>query len=131
MTEIYKTKQKQIIYTTISKQKQDFTIKELFAKISQQDNNVGLTTVYRAVHNMSTNGNLAKITGPDGVIRYRFQTACHKTGHCFLKCEKCGKVEHTDCKAFNKLAKHLEKEHHFAIDRQNLTIYGLCTRCRV
>lgn len=131
MTEVYKTKQKQIIYTVISEQKQDFTIKELFAEVGKKDKTIGLTTVYRAIHNMTASGIVSKITGPDGIVRYRYQTTCHDTGHCFLKCEKCGKVEHTDCKTFSKLAKHLEEKHHFAIDQKNLTIYGLCTRCRV
>ncbi len=44
--ETYKTKQKELILDVIKSFKNDFTIKEIYEKLTQ---NVGLTTIYRTM----------------------------------------------------------------------------------
>lgn len=130
MRESYKTKQKELVENEIKSFSNEFTIKELFAKITEKDESVGLTTVYRIVNNLQQDNVIVKHIDSDGTPRYRIQEDCEHCGHCMLKCESCGKLIHTDCNELDALSKHFINKHHFAIDQKDITIYGVCKNCR-
>ncbi|MBQ9017669.1 hypothetical protein IJ118_01225 [Candidatus Saccharibacteria bacterium] len=68
--------------------------------------------------------------GSDGTLRYRVLEKCDHSGHCLLKCESCGKLTHTDCDELETISEHFKNKHHFEIDQTDITIYGICDKCR-
>ncbi len=128
--EPYKTKQKDLVADILKKQRKDFTAKELFAKLVRRDASIGLTTIYRILQQLVQDGEIIKLPEANGTIYYRVVKECHKKGHCFLKCESCGRIIHSDCELFNELSDHLKDRHHFLIEKKNMTIYGNCERCQ-
>ncbi len=131
MRDSYKTKQKELIEHSIKNYKNEFTIKELFTRLNEEDQMIGLTTVYRVVKRLVKDGILSKNIGSDGTLHYRVLEKCDHVGHCLLKCESCGKLTHTDCNELEALSKHFKNKHHFEIDQTDITIYGICDKCRI
>ncbi len=130
MRDPYKTRQKELIEREIKKFKTEFTIKELFSKLSKKDQTLGLTTVYRAVNSLVDSHVLSKSTSSDGTLRYHVVEKCDHTGHCLLKCESCGKLTHVDCGKLNSLSRHFIRKHHFKINQADITIRGICENCK-
>lgn len=131
MRDSYKTRQKELIIHGIKCYRNEFTIKDLFAKLKEKDQAIGLTTVYRVVNSLVGDHVLAKSIGSDGAQHYYVLEKCDHIGHCLLKCESCGKLVHTDCDELDAISKHFKNKHHFEIDQKNITIYGICDKCRV
>ncbi len=128
--ESYQTKQKDLIRKTVMKMKGDFSVKELFGVVSKADETVGLTTIYRLINKMVESGELNTIIGKDGATRYHFEKECEAGGHCLLKCEECGKIIHEDCEVVEEMLTHFANEHKFAINKNEIVVYGICKRCR-
>lgn len=131
MRDSYKTKQKELILSSVKGYKNEFTIKDLFTKLNEKDQTIGLTTVYRAVNDLVKDHVLAKSMRDDGTLHYHVLEKCEHIGHCLLKCELCGKLTHTDCDELDVLSKHFKSKHHFEIDQKDITIYGICEKCRI
>lgn len=125
----YNTKQKKLIREKILEMEGDFTVKELFSELIETDESVGLTTVYRAIDKLVEEGEIIKTVGRDRTIYYRCVEKCERMGHCLLKCERCGKMEHEDCHVVEELEEHLKIRHHFLMDKKDIIIYGLCESC--
>ena len=52
------------------------------------------------------------------------------SGECFfIKCEKCGRMEHVDCTHMGELYEHLFHHHHFTVNPRRTMFYGLCSTC--
>lgn len=131
MRDTYRTRQKELIDHAIKNSENEFTIKELFTKVNKKDQTIGLTTVYRTVNNLVKTHTLSKNMGADGMLRYRVTKKCNHAGHCILKCESCGKLTHADCNELDTLSKHFKTKHHFEIDQKDITIYGICDKCKI
>ena len=125
----YHTKQKEQITQLITQKTQEFTIKDIFDELANSGENIGLTTVYRAVDKLWEEGYLSKSVGQSGTIYYRFLKQCENSGHCFLECKKCGQLTHADCRIISELGHHLIMMHHFVPDHKNIIIHGICEKC--
>jgi Fur family ferric uptake transcriptional regulator len=126
---LYNTKQKSQIYDCIATKKCDFSIKELHEDLQRRGIKVGLTTIYRFIEQMQENGELKMVDNLDGSIRYQFVGHCDRGGHCYLKCNRCGAIEHIDCEALTSLEHHISSEHKFKMTEENIIINGICEVC--
>ncbi len=122
----YNTKQKDIILDIIKKQKSEFTIKDIYSKLN---NNVGLTTIYRLVDKLVLEGIISKTIGTDNITYYQYLEKCAKENHFYLKCDKCGKLIHVDCKCINDLTNHILTKHNFKSNKEHIIISGICKSC--
>lgn len=125
----YNTRQKEIIEKAISKKKKDFSIKEIYLELSANGEGVGQTTVYRLVESLAEEGVIRKTLGADGSVRYQRLDKCNHYGHCYLKCNKCGRFQHVDCEDVCDLSAHIENHHKFKVDEANIVINGTCRSC--
>lgn len=123
--ENYSTKQRHIILAKIKEQSKSFTAKELYESLGGK---IGLTTIYRTIEKLSNEGVLLKTTR-DNTAEYQYLAPCDEEDHFFLKCERCGALEHIDCKKIHGLTKHIIKEHHFRPIKAHIVIDGLCAKC--
>ena len=124
--ESYNTKQKDTILNVIKKQKQEFTIKNLYKDLN---GNVGLTTIYRLVDKLVKEEKLSKYIGKDNITYYQYLKECDEENHFYLKCNKCGNMVHIDCDCILDLSNHIIKKHHFNPDKKHIIINGLCEKC--
>ncbi len=122
----YETKQKDIIINCI-KNHEEFTINEIYEELKGK---VGLTTIYRKVDSLVEDNKVKKYIGKDNITYYQYLCECDKDNHFYLKCDKCGNLEHVDCDCINELSEHINKNHEFEINKQNIVINGVCKNCK-
>lgn len=125
-TDYYHTKQKDIIYNLIKKQKYEFTIKDIYNQIKDR---VGLTTIYRLVDKLVEEGRLSKYITKDNMTYYQYLEECNQMNHFYLKCEQCGIIIHIDCNCIEEMSKHILIEHKFLTNKMNIVINGICQNC--
>lgn len=126
----YNTRQKEIIEQFVRTKQGDFSIKELIAELLKRGEDVSQTTVYRIIDSLVESGVLKKTVSTDNQIRYQYLESCDHFGHCYLKCNNCGKLEHVDCEDLCDLTEHIRHEHKFAVDEANIVINGTCRSCQ-
>lgn len=124
--DFYNTKQKDIIFDIIKKQKQEFTIKDIYGQINGK---VGLTTIYRLVDRLVMEGRVSKNIGKDNITYYQYLEECDEENHFYLKCECCGNMVHVDCDCIEEMYCHILKKHKFMLDKKNIIINGVCMNC--
>ncbi len=126
----YSTKQQQAVLRCIETHaKQCVSAAELSELLREQGSPIGVATVYRQLEKLEKQGRLHKVVTEEGAC---YHLCTQETPHdCFLlKCEKCGRIEHVDCEKLAPLYRHLEQEHHFAINPCRTMFYGVCEQCR-
>lgn len=134
MSSTYNTKQKQLILSLLTDNKEkQFTCEEIEEKLKGNGTPVGKTTVYRYLTSMQNEGKVRKFKSENGKsATYSFienKEECEK--HLHLKCISCGEFTHLDCEVMNEVNTHLIKDHHFRIDNSKTVLYGLCEKCHI
>lgn len=121
----YKTKQKDIILKCLIENKDKCLKANDIYEVLKKDNNIGLTTIYRTLNNLSENGIIKKyIDDKEATYQYIDYEKCKN--HLHLKCIKCHNIYHLDCNEAIELSKHIKNKHKFIIDS---TILGICEEC--
>lgn len=128
----YRTKQRGLIEKALYKtQNSHITVDELTDIISLSGEKVGRTTVYRCLEKMVSEGMVRKyMPSSDGSVCYQYMPEnehCHE--HYHLKCERCNRLIHVECKSIENLYGHIEAEHRFCVDGYKTVIYGICGDC--
>lgn len=125
----YNTRQKNSITELISEQSQEFSVKDIYNELIRRGEDLGLTTIYRVVDELTEAGKLRKNVSADGAVRYQYLADCNHLGHCYLKCQHCGRLKHADCHLVRQLTDHVRDEHGFQADEKQIIINGTCERC--
>ena len=125
----YTTRQQRAVLNCIAAhQDGHVTALELLEELHRQGEPVGLATVYRQLERLEQAGRIHKINTEEGAC---YQYCDHPDGGCcLLKCERCGRIYHTDCAHLGPLYRHIAAEHHFVINPRKTMLYGLCAACR-
>lgn len=123
----YNTKQKDIIYDVIKKQKYPFTVKDIYNHLNKK---VGLTTIYRLIDSLVNDGYLTKEIGNDNNTYYQYINKCEEENHFYLKCISCGQLIHVDCSFVEELSNHIISHHKFKLSKDHIIINGLCEECQ-
>ena len=121
----YSTKQKDMIINVIKNKDKEFTIKDIYSELD----NVGLTTVYRLVDKLVEEGSIRKNISKDNTVTYEYLEKCDHDNHFYLKCDKCKRLEHVDCDCIDELYNHINKNHKFKLNKENIVINGICEKC--
>jgi len=126
---MYKTKQKQLILECLKCNAENhMTADEIYFKLLENGNKVGIATIYR---------NLSSLTEEGKVKRFDIMpTACYQyidgeqcKNHYHLKCVKCDKLYHVESPELDKLNKLIGDANEFCIDNQKIILYGKCKEC--
>ena len=100
---------------------------EIHALLSRRKENVGLSTVYRAVQSLADDGELDSIRTDSGEALYR---RCSPQHHHHLVCRTCGRTVEVAGPAVEQWADRVAGDHGFADVSHTLEIFGTCTECR-
>ena len=126
----YNTKQQDAIIQCLKSSKgKHMTADEIYLKLLSQGNPVGKTTVYRHLEKLTADGTVRRFTlGDNSSACYQIADS-HCSEHYHLKCSKCGRLIHVECKYMDELEAHLEKDHGFILDKTKTVLYGMCEKC--
>lgn len=125
-SEVYNTKQKDLIIDCIKSKTNEFTIKDIYNDLNSS---VGLTTIYRLIDKLIEDNIVNKTISKDNITYYQYLDKCEEENHFFLKCDKCGTLIHVDCDCINDLSSHIFKTHNFKQNKEKIIINGTCKNC--
>ena len=101
---------------------------ELHELLKGRGENVGLTTVYRALQAMAEIGDIDVLVNGDGEALYR--RCGQRTGHHHhLVCRSCGLTVEVEGPAVERWTASVAQEHGFTDISHTLDIFGLCPAC--
>lgn len=102
------------------------TAEDVYQALLEQQEDVGLATVYRVLTQFEAAGLVKKhhFTGGQAVFELE-----HGSHHDHLVCVSCGKVEEFIDEVIEERQLDIAEKAQFKITDHSLTIYGLCGRC--
>ena len=126
---MYKTRQKNFIYDLLKQYKnQGLSAIEIKKHCDNNNQNIGLSTVYRILNNLSDENKLLKILRENKEAEYQLlQDNCNN--HIHIKCEKCGDIVHLDENNTKKIIKNLDLNYNVKLSLSASTLIGLCASC--
>lgn len=99
---------------------------EIHEALRSGGNNVGLSTVYRALQAMADAGELDMLRSEAGEAVYR---RCSDTHHHHLVCRSCGATVEVEGPAVERWTRAVAEEHGYTAVSHTLEIFGTCARC--
>ena len=100
---------------------------EIHGLLSQRGEQVGLSTVYRALQSMADAGEIDSLRTESGESIYR---RCSGTHHHHLVCRSCGATVEVEGPAVERWTSAIASEHGFSDLSHTLEIVGTCPDCR-
>lgn len=125
----YLTNNKKNIMDYIKRINGSFNSQKLYEIMHNNNEKVGLTTIYRYLDELEHNGVIKKFYDNKNIANYEYLEKCDHNNHFYLKCNKCGELIHIDCDCIIELQEHIFKKHNFKSDNKNIIIHGLCKKC--
>ena len=104
---------------------------DVYSILRENDSEIGLATVYRALDLLSDLGILVRMDFGDGCARYELNTAdptIHHHHH--LICLNCKKVIVFEEDLLEMLEAYIEKKSGFQIVNHEVKFFGYCSDCR-
>jgi Fe2+ or Zn2+ uptake regulation protein len=123
------TAQRKIIFETLECLDCHPTAEELFEEVNQIDPNLNLSTVYRTLRWMETEGLVIARRFNEDRRQERFDPAYPTEHHHFL-CSKCKQVIEFDDPKIEEIKLNFEKQTRCQIESSSMFLYGLCEKCR-
>jgi Fur family ferric uptake transcriptional regulator len=115
------------VLETLAAEPHDATAQEIYARIRQGGERVGLATVYRTLSLLSERGVVDEFAHRPGETCYRL---CGEGHHHHLVCARChGVAELEECELDDWLAR-ASDEHGFLATSHTLEVTGICAACR-
>lgn len=119
------TRQKDIIYQTLSEMDSHPTILELYEAVKDRDASVGQATVYRNVSKLIEEGMVFKILTSDGCCHYDANSRQHVHFFC-NHCHRLFDLYDIDLKFLDKQVKNSK----YKVDSFYVLFEGICDKCR-
>lgn len=107
---------------------QHLTAKDIFGLAAPVLPGLNLATVYRTLEGLHEVGLVDRMVIAHDQVQYSFHDPEHRHGH--LCCRGCGGVEELDYQTVVQLAQKIRKLNSFQIDREHLSLSGLCSDCQ-
>lgn len=102
------------------------TAEQMLKFLEKEDSNVGITTLYRNLNQLSEAGVIKKIEGLDSSAHFDHNTFEH---YHFI-CEKCKRVFDIPSKVAPNLVKNTQSATGFDITDYDIVFHGICSECK-
>ena len=103
---------------------------DVYNILRENESDIGLATVYRALDLLSELGILVQVDFGDGCARYELNTADPKAHHHHhLICLDCKNVIEFDEDLLDQLEAYIEKKSGFQIINHEVKFFGYCSEC--
>jgi len=100
---------------------------DVYKKLLEMDEDVGLATVYRVLTQFETAGLVSRHHFEGGHSVFELNQGTH---HDHLVCEQCGKVEEFIENTIEKCQHKVAEKFGFKMTDHSLYIYGVCPSCQ-
>ncbi|MCX8166734.1 MAG: transcriptional repressor [Candidatus Micrarchaeota archaeon] len=118
-----KTKQKELLYKIISKQKRLFSAKNIYDLCKK--NKIGFSTVYRFINSLVKKGVLHKFYCNEEALY-----SLSSKSHTHLICENCNSIFHLKEPEIKIDASHFKNDlNEFQICHIQIDMFGICKSC--
>ena len=122
------TRQRELIWRALTADpERHLSAEDVVASVRRAAPQVSPSTVYRTLDLLVEEG-LVLRTDLGGDRAY-YEPA-HEHAHHHLVCERCGSVRHVHDDALGDLRTRLRKSTGFTLTANEITLFGLCARCR-
>lgn len=127
----YKTAAKSGIMSYIMKnQNRTLSVNDIVAGLKENEIEVNLSTVYRCLGRLETDGVITKHTDENGeMAMYQYIPSRKCDEHLHMQCRSCGKLIHLDCDFMSEFSEHILKHHGFELCCKGSILYGICSDC--
>lgn len=99
---------------------------EIHEELRRDGQGIGLTTVYRALQNLSESGEVDVLRTDTGEAVYR---RCSTHHHHHLVCRQCGRTVEVEGPAVETWARRVAEENGFSHVSHTVEIFGVCSAC--
>ncbi len=110
----------------------EMTVAEMASMLSQSGSEIGIATVYRAVHRLEEEGVIVrsvKGSGLKATYRYSGADSAVRSIHRVF-CTACGRICDLNFKFTDKLEKSVSDATGYTINDHQILFYGLCSDCK-
>lgn len=127
----YNTKQQKAILDYLQNCQSHVTAFQIVDYLKQNGFEIGITTVYRHLEKLSSQGIVNKIIADnEKSALFCYSHNCQNDDNFHIKCEICGEISDMDCSHLSELYCHLKNEHSFTINPKKTLFYGICCNCQ-
>lgn len=122
------TRPRRAVWDVLNAADGHLTVEQVTARIGATGTEVDLASVYRTLSLFEELG-LARTSrlGDSEAGRWELM---HPDEHFHLLCEVCGEVDHHVGSLVARIQDHLDRGHGFEVRGVELTVTGVCSRCR-
>jgi Fur family ferric uptake transcriptional regulator len=120
------TRQRRAVAATLQEFDDFRSAQEIHEALKAAGDNVGLSTVYRALQAMADAGELDMLRSEAGEAVYR---RCSGSHHHHLVCRACGATVEVEGPTVERWTRAVAAEHGYADVSHTLEIFGTCSRC--
>lgn len=110
-----------------SDQDRHLTAEDVYKRLIQQGEEIGLATVYRVLTQFGAAGLVKRHHFEGGNSIFEFNRGEH---HDHIVCVKCGRVEEFSDEVIESRQKEIAKNLDFSLTDHSLCLYGICAHCR-
>ncbi len=100
---------------------------DLHATLRSAGSGIGLATVYRALQEMATAGELDTVRNPTGEVLYR--RCARMSHHHHLVCRSCGLTQEVAAPAVEQWARSMAAQYGYTDLDHQIELFGLCADC--
>jgi Fur family ferric uptake transcriptional regulator len=120
------TRQRRAVAAALAEFEDFRSAQEVHDALRRAGDNVGLSTVYRALQAMADAGELDVLRSEAGEAVYR---RCSGSHHHHLVCRSCGATVEVEGPAVEKWTRSVAAAHGYADVSHTLEIFGTCRSC--
>ena len=120
---------KNILDLLAANQDKHLAADEVHKLLQENNEKVGIATVYRTLSLMEKLGFVCGIYLDDGCIRYQMNDLTEKHQHHHLICDTCGKVIDMQDDLLDLLEKQVHEKYGFLVKNHKVKLYGICKNC--
>ena len=120
------TRQRRAVAAVLEECTEFRTAQQVHEQLRAGGDNVGLSTVYRALQAMADAGEIDVLRSDAGEAAYR---KCSDSHHHHLVCRSCGRTVEVEGPTVEKWTRAVAGEHGFTDVAHTLEIFGNCSNC--
>jgi len=105
------------------------TADDIHRLLLQNDEKVGIATVYRTLSLLEKLELINGIYLEDGCVRYQLMDTKEKHEHHHLICEKCNKIIDMQDDMLERLERQVNEKYGFLVKNHKVKLYGICKEC--
>ena len=127
MTQRRSTSQRAVILDALETTSEFQSAQELHSALRAKGSSIGLATVYRALQDLVSVGDLDTVRNASGETLYR--QCAQPAHHHHLVCRSCGRTQEVSAPSVERWAQALAEEYGYVDVDHQLEIFGVCAPC--